>query len=174
MTKAVQLAISINGTSLSIDKKNLVSLNVKRIVGDMANTFTLEVFDETAFQVENLFNRTSQDTGDTLASITVQYSAANDLSKSIIFSGIVLTYNVSFVGRATMLSIEGVLTCGIDAESTVSWWFKKQSVCWANPDAEDSPVVITSTDSQGNSCLKVKPTELFKRILTEYGKISRR
>lgn len=163
---AVQLDISINGKSLSIDKQNLVSLNVNRVVGDSANEFTLEIFDETAYQVEQLLFRQG------ISSITVMYSAADDLDKnhSMMFTGVILTYNVSLVGRATMLSLEGVLTCGMTANDTVNWWFNKQSICWADPDTADGVVTIEETDSYGNPCIMVSPTALFERIIYEYNK----
>lgn len=172
---AVQLQISINGRSLSIDKKNLVSLTVDRVMGDSANEFTLEVFDETAYQVESLFADTRNTEGDSLASITVLYSAAESLeisdTKSIMFSGIVLTYNVSFVGRATMLSIQGILTSGISNEAAAKWSFKRCSVCWADQDKPDEPVTFEGTDEYGNPCLMVNPTRLVERILNTYNSI---
>ena len=70
---AVQLQVTVNGHSLSIDKKNLVSLQVKRNIGDAANEFTLEAFDETAWQLEEALM------GEDYAPITVSYSSSNSL-----------------------------------------------------------------------------------------------
>ena len=94
---AIQLQIIINNKSLSISKKNLVSLNVKRVIGDSANEFTLEVFDETAYQVENLL------IGSAFPSITVKYSSSTSFKKSVIFTGMCMDYNTTFTGRAMML-----------------------------------------------------------------------
>lgn len=54
---AIQLEVTIDGISYSIDKKHLSSLQVERNLGDSANKFTLEVFDETAYQIENAIAR---------------------------------------------------------------------------------------------------------------------
>lgn len=164
---AIQLDISINNVSLSTNKKNLISLSVHRNIGEAANSFTLEVFDETAYQVENLLAGTG------IADISVAYSAADDLKKenTITFTGMILTYNVSFVGRATMLSMEGVLTCGLTTSDTINWWFKKQSICWADPDNIDNVVTFRGQDSYGNETTLVSPTALFERIITEYNKL---
>lgn len=82
----------------------------------------------------------------------------------------ILTYNISFVGRATMLSMEGVLTCGITGSDTINWWFKKQSICWADPDNVDNVVTFRGQDDYGNDVVLVSPTALFERIIYEYNK----
>ena len=105
---AVQLDVVIDGKSYSIDRKHLSSLQVTRNLGDAANKFTLEVFDETAYQIENALAGRGQ------PSITVKYAAANDWAygnqSSIVFTGVCMDYQISFVGRATMLSVEGILS----------------------------------------------------------------
>ena len=126
---AIQLQIIINNKSLSISKKHLVSLNVKRVIGDSANDFTLEVFDETAYQVENLL------IGSNYPSITVKYSSSTSLQKSVIFTGMCMDYNTTFTGRAMMLSITGILmTTG---DSYDGWWFDKATIEWCGSNVED-------------------------------------
>ncbi len=105
-----------------------------RNLGDAANKFTLEVFDETAYQIENAIAGKGQ------PSITVKYAAANNWEtnehKSVIFTGVCIDYQMSFVGRATMLSLEGILSAGMTADSSVDWWFKKATINWCNADLE--------------------------------------
>ena len=133
---AVQLEVVLNGTNLSIGKKNLSSLQVNRGLGDVANKFTLEVFDETAYQLENALAGTGQ------CPITVKYSASNSwgektgLKNSLTFSGVCTSYQISFVGRATMLSIEGILSAASTVDASISWWFKKATINWCNNDVE--------------------------------------
>lgn len=126
---AIQLQVIINNKSLSISKKHLVSLNVKRVIGDSANEFTLEVFDETAYQVENLL------IGSVFPSITVKYSASTSLNKSVIFTGMCLDYNTTFTGRAMMLSITGILMTTGDTYD--GWWFDKATIEWCGSEPED-------------------------------------
>lgn len=119
---AIQIEITINNQSLTITKEHAVSLKVKRVIGDAADEFTLEVFDETAWQVENALM------GSELAPISVRYSSSKNLKQSIIFYGTCLDYQVTFAGRATMLSISGVLSASTGDSS--GWWFNTQAVEW--------------------------------------------
>ena len=52
---AVQILITLNGKTVTVknNKKNVVSLKVSRVIGDTANKFTLELFDETAWKLES-------------------------------------------------------------------------------------------------------------------------
>ena len=52
------------------------------------------------------------------------------------FSGVCIDYQISFVGRATMLSLEGILSAGRTIDSSVDWWFKKATINWCNADLE--------------------------------------
>lgn len=126
---AIQLQITIAGKSLSISKSHLVSLHVKRVIGDAADDFTLEVFDETAVQVENLL------IGSNLPTISVQYASSTELTKTIIFTGVCLDYNISFVGRSMMLSITGILMTTGDVHD--GWWFDKANIEWCGKDIKD-------------------------------------
>lgn len=100
---AVQVSVTINGGSITVSKENFLNLKIKRYIGDSANTFTLEAFDETAYALENLMMKNS-----TFAPITVQYCSANNMNKKITFSGICYDYQMSFVGKGTLISITGV------------------------------------------------------------------
>ena len=77
---AIQLEVTIMGYSFSIKKENLSSLREKRVIGDGANEFTLELFDETAYNVEALLSNalnTNSNNGN-FPDIYVRYSAADD------------------------------------------------------------------------------------------------
>ena len=50
----VGLRVNINGTNFPIPNNNLVSLKVTRVIGDSVNSFTLEVYDDTADNMETL------------------------------------------------------------------------------------------------------------------------
>lgn len=123
----MQVQISINNYSFTVKKDHLVSLKVTRVIGDAANEFSLEVFDETAWQLENALMLKNGSASTDLASISVKYSAANDLNKSVTFSGTCLNYQMSFVGKASMLTITGVLATSIEQ---AGWWFTSQAIEW--------------------------------------------
>lgn len=120
---AVQVTVTINGSSITIDKENFLNLKIKRYIGDSANSFTLEAFDETAFALESLLMKNKD-----LAPILVQYTSAKNMNKKITFSGTCLDYQISFVGRGTLITITGVFSGG-DLGST-SYWFEKANIEW--------------------------------------------
>lgn len=186
---AVQIQVTINNQSITIKKDHLVSLKIKRVIGDSADEFTLEAFDETAWKLENAMM------GKALAPISVSYSAANNLTKAIMFTGTCLDYQLSFVGRATMLSITGVLSAS--AGEIDGWWFDTRSVEWCgsqpiqNSDGtwsidgkskydyenwesnEDVCAILDfPVDSNGNVATTptayFNPTRIFKRIIHKY------
>lgn len=137
---AIQLEVVILGQSFSLDKKNLSSLRVKRVLGDGANEFTLELFDETAYQVEALLSNSLNINGNngSFPDIFVRYSAAddfgkknNELQKSVIFTGVIYDYQLTFVGMSTMLSLEGLLSSAGTSAASTFWWFDKSTICWA-------------------------------------------
>ena len=119
-TAAVQVLVTINGKTVTVEnnKKNVVSLKVNRVIGDVANKFTLELFDETAWKLESALYKTGS------TPISIQYGATGEWAsgKYCTFSGLCTNYNLSFVGAATMLSIEGVIynTAGIEGSNTAS------------------------------------------------------
>ena len=136
---AIQLQIIINNKSLTISKKHLMSLNVKRVIGDSANEFTLEVFDETAYQIENLL------IGSNYPSITVKYSASTSFKNTVIFTGMCMDYNTTFTGRAMMLSITGILMTTGDVYD--GWWFDKATIEWCGSEIKD----YSYTDNDNNT-----------------------
>ena len=137
---AIQLEVTILGHSFSIDKKYLSSLRVKRVIGDGANEFTLELFDETAYAVESLLSNslnTNSNNGN-FPDIYIRYSAAdnfgnakNELKRSVIFTGVIYDYQLTFVGMSTMLSLEGLLSSAGTSAASTFWWFDKSTICWA-------------------------------------------
>lgn len=101
---AIQISVLINEKTIHIDRKNLVSLKINRILGDAADEFTLEIFDESAWKVEAALKGTvskSSDNTSKFAPITVMYSASTDLNKTktVLFSGIILNYQVAFTRK---------------------------------------------------------------------------
>lgn len=146
---AIQLEVTIDGVSYSIDKKHLSSLNVQRNLGDSANKFTLEVFDETAYQIESAIAGKGQ------PAISVRYSAANNWRSndfsSVLFTGVCMDYQMSFVGRATMLSIEGILSAASTVPASVDWWFKKATINWCNADLEYDEITGEAIEIDGHS-----------------------
>ena len=125
---AIQIDVTINNKSLTITKDHVMSLRVKRVIGDAANEFTLEAFDETAFALENALMQGR------LAPISVRYSSAKDMNKSIIFSGTCLNYQMSFVGRASVITITGILS--LSSGDSSGFWFGTQAIEWVG-DIED-------------------------------------
>lgn len=134
---AVQILINLNGKSLTLynNKKNVVSLKISRVLGDAANKFTLELFDESAWKLESALYKTKN------TPISIQYGATGDWAngKHITFSGICTNYNLSFVGAATMLSIEGVIhgVEGISGSSGAGFWFRNDTICWVDKNVSE-------------------------------------
>lgn len=187
---AIQIQVTIAGKSISISKSHLISLHVKRVIGDSADDFTLEVFDETAIKVENLL------IGSNFPTITVQYSSSKTLTKTVIFTGVCLDYNISFVGRAMMLSITGILMTTGDVHD--GWWFDRANIEWCgneiqNQGSIENPsyaidgknasvfrnyknnrdvcaIVVSETDDQGNTTNRAyfNPGRIFQRIIHKY------
>jgi len=133
---AVQILITLNGKTVTVknNKKNVVSLKVSRVIGDTANKFTLELFDETAWKLESALYGTKN------TPISIQYGATGEWKngKYIALSGICTNYNLSFVGAATILSIEGVIysTAGVSGEESANYWFKNETIQWVDTDVK--------------------------------------
>jgi hypothetical protein len=179
--------VIINNQSLTIKKDHLVSLKVTRVIGDSANEFTLEAFDETAWQLENALM------GEQLAPITIMYSAANDLTKAIRFQGTCLNYQMSFSGKATLLTITGVLAA---TEEQTGWWFNSQAIewcgsepyttiigstseqdysvdgksydVWSNYENNEDVCAMIRMDKNNNPIVYFNPTRIFERIIHTY------
>lgn len=193
---AVQLQVVINGQSLTIDKSNAVSLSITRVIGDSADEFTLEAFDETAWKLETalIADKNGKATGK-LAPISVMYSAADNLNKSILFTGTCLNYQTTFVGSATMLSITGVLAASTGIDD--GWWFDSRAVQWVDTEPTerdgvwyvdgksaseyesyknnrdvcailDFPKNSDGTVNSTNPTVYINPTRVFERIIHKY------
>ena len=136
-TAAVQVLITLNDKTITAkaNKKNVVSLKVSRVLGDAANKFTLELFDETAWKLESALYKTQN------TPISIQYGATGNWSggNHITFAGICTNYNLSFVGAATMLSIEGIVTgiTPVDGVTAGSFWFRNDTICWVDTNVSE-------------------------------------
>lgn len=188
---AVQIQVTVNGHSITIEKKNLISLQVKRTMGDAANEFTLEAFDETAWQLENSLM------GSDYAPISVAYSSAASINqnKTIIFAGTCFNYEVTFAGMSTMITITGILAASSDYSSSASWWFDRNSIEWCGSvpeqrngtwyvdgkseaeylnyeNNEDVCAILDFKNTLGEEQLMptvyFNPSRIFKRIIHKY------
>lgn len=121
--------VFININNKTFDTKNhLLSLTIERCIGDVANNFTLEVFDETAEDVEMLLMSAYP------SEITVKYSNSPNGTYDE-FTGSVYDYTTSWVGLHTMLSITGVLSSGGGMLGRIG----KQTITWVeNAETPDS------------------------------------
>lgn len=178
---AMNIIVTIRGQSVTIERKNLVSLQIKRVMGDAANEFTLEVFDETAWKVENALFRHSQD-DEQYAPISVMYAASNDVNtKTIIFNGMCTDYQTAFSGRSVMITIQGILADAGDA--SLKYIFNKQSIEWVGGANEDltevdgKPMSGIQNDLNNEDICAIigsdktvyyNPTRIFKRIIHKY------
>ena len=169
-TPAVQILINLAGVSLTLynEKKNVVSLKVSRTLGDGANKFTLQLFDETAWKLESLLYGTGQ------APISFRYGAPEEWKKGryVTFSGICINYSLSFVGAATMLTIEGIVqnTNTIEGTNTVSYWFKPASVCWVNTQLENYDASKDYSNQEERAKVSVDGKWATADISRQYGK----
>lgn len=169
-TPAVQILINLAGVSLTLynEKKNVVSLKVSRTLGDGANKFTLQLFDETAWKLESLLYGTGQ------APISFRYGAPEEWKKGryVTFSGICINYSLSFVGAATMLTIEGIVqnTNTIEGANTVSYWFKPASVCWVNTQLENYDATKDYSNEENRAKVSVDGKWVTAETSRQYGK----
>lgn len=169
-TPAVQILINLAGVSLTLynEKKNVVSLKVSRTLGDGANKFTLQLFDETAWKLESLLYGTGQ------APISFRYGAPEEWKKGrcVTFSGICINYSLSFVGAATMLTIEGIVqnTNTIEGANTVSYWFKPASVCWVDTELKGYDATKDYSQQEERAKVSVDGKWVTAEISKQYGK----
>ena len=169
-TPAVQILINLAGVSLTLynEKKNVVSLKVSRTIGDGANKFTLQLFDETAWKLESLLYGTGQ------APISFRYGAPEEWKKGryVTFSGICINYSLSFVGAATMLTIEGIVqnTNTIEGTDTVSYWFKPASVCWVDTEKRGYDASKDYSNQEERAKVSVDGKWATADISRQYGK----
>lgn len=172
---SIQLNVLINEKSISIERKNIVNFSVNRVLGDAADKFTLELFDESAWKVESALK------GKSMAPITVQYSASTDISnKTILFSGIILDYQVAFSGRSSMITLEGILA--YVGEGSASYAFTKANIEWVGGPNSDSTAIdgknqswiSANMDNEDICAILVdktpyyNPGRIFKRIIHKY------
>lgn len=115
------LRCNLNGKTLDLPNNNLVSLSVNRVMGDSANAFTLEVYDDTAVDIEMILMNNKGH----FPKIDVYYRGnANDPEQH--FTGTIYDYVPTFVGGSMMLSITGYVgysdnDYGLLAKSSISW-----------------------------------------------------
>lgn len=97
-----QISINISGKEIWINPPNFVSLSMTRLAGDTCNSFTLQVLDTTAFEVEySLLNNT----GGEISFSYNDYTA--ERYTDIKFNGYILSISDSFVDDRMMLTLEG-------------------------------------------------------------------
>lgn len=167
---AVQLHVVLAGQDLTIPRQNLMSLSIDRNLGDAANTFTLEVFDETAFEMETLLIQSPEKT------IKISYTNDTNRNNMAIFTGFCYDYQTTFSGRATMLSITGVVSMGTGGTletlpATIKWVAD-------DPDTDIDEFVnrFGNSETKGKECVKLEddipyynPSRIFERICLTYG-----
>lgn len=164
-----------------------MSLKINRVLGDAADEFTLEIFDESAWKVEAALKGSSPNAE--LSPITVSYSASKNLKKkTVLFSGTILNYQVAFTGRSTMLTLSGILAhCGDD---TTNYVFTRANIEWvgdydkntglvdgksmdwikSNYDNEDVCAIAIGDDEYKK--VYYNPGRIFKRIIHKYNRRS--
>lgn len=140
---AIQVLVTINGSSITISKENFINLKIKRHIGDTANSFTLEAFDETAYALENLLQKKKE-----LAPISVQYCSARDITKKVTFSGTCMNYQISFIGKGTLISITGVFSGGTTESS--KYWFERANIEWVGEARYDEDTQQWIVDGKGS------------------------
>lgn len=115
----VGLRVNINGTNFPIPNNNLVSLKVTRVIGDSVNSFTLEVYDDTADNMETLL----ASSGKQFSSIEFWYRGKAGETEEH-FQGTIYNWVPTFIGASMMLSITGITgfnSVGLLAKETISW-----------------------------------------------------
>ena len=95
-------------TQVSIDVDSFSSLILERVVSDTANHFTLNVLDNSAFDIEKYLLQGKNN-------IDVHYyDKDNNISKN--FSGNITKINSSFINNRNMLSLEGYVGLSIESK----------------------------------------------------------
>ena len=141
----VGLRVKINNTSIPIPNNNLVSLKVARVIGDSVNSFTLEVFDDTADKVETIL----AGSGNQFCPIELWYRGkANETEEH--FTGTIYNWVPSFIGASMMLSITGIT--GENSQGLLA----KDTVCWVKPAKEfkawfNNDTMLYTGSDDGNS-----------------------
>lgn len=91
----------------------------------------------------------------------------------VTFSGICINYSLSFVGAATMLTIEGIVqnTNTIEGANTVSYWFKPASVCWVDTELKGYDASKDYSQQEERAKVSVDGKWVTAEISRQYGKI---
>ena len=94
------------GISVSVNYANFLSLDMDRIWGDSANSFTLKLLDKTAYEVEAILLKGNRN-------IYMKYytTDSNEVETSKEFEGNIWDYSIDFINDKTILTITG--TCGV-------------------------------------------------------------
>ena len=97
-----------NDTQVSIDVDNFSSLTLERVVSDTANHFTLNVLDDSAFDIEKYLLQGKNN-------IDVHYyDKDNNISNN--FSGNITKMSSSFINNRNMLTLEGYVGLSIESK----------------------------------------------------------
>lgn len=97
-----------NDTQVSIDVDNFSSLTLERVVSDSANHFTLNVLDDSAFDIEKYLLQGKNN-------IDVHYyDKDNNISNN--FSGNITKMSSSFINNRNMLTLEGYVGLSIESK----------------------------------------------------------
>lgn len=118
-----------------------------------------------------------------MSPITVSYSASTDVkSKTVLFSGTILNYQIAFTGRSSMLTLTGILAhCGNQTENYI---FTKANIEWVGGDDITNKMVDGKSmdwiedniDNEDICAIIVKdrvyynPGRIFKRIIHKYNR----
>lgn len=97
-----------NDTQININADSFSSLTLERVVSDTANHFTLNVLDDSAFDIEKYLIQGRNN-------IDVHYyDKDNNISNN--FSGNITKINSSFINNRNMLSLEGYVGLSIESK----------------------------------------------------------
>lgn len=97
-----------NDTQVSVDVDNFSSLTLERVVSDTANHFTLNILDDSAFDIEKYLLQGKNN-------IDVHYyDKDNNISNN--FSGNITKMSSSFINNRNMLTLEGYVGLSIESK----------------------------------------------------------
>ena len=129
-----QISLNVSGKEIWVNPPNFVSLNMKRLAGDVCNSFTLQVLDSDAFELEYaLLNNTG-------GHISFKYKDyKNQEFKS--FEGYVLKISDSYIDNRAMLTLEGFVGVALNDK------FERLSFAWNVVPKFDWSKVFTDANS---------------------------
>ena len=112
-----QISLTVAGKEVWVNPPNFVSLSMKRLAGDTCNSFTLQVLDSDAFELEYaLLNNTGGE-----ISFTYKDYKNNEFKS---FNGYVLKISDSYVDNRAMLTLEGFVGISFNDK------FERLSFAW--------------------------------------------